>query len=95
MTRDLETPPGLPELARQVGMCQSRLCRCFKEVYGMTPFDYLRNKRIEKAEQLLRRGELNVTQVALSVGYASISHFTKAFKQQTGMLPSQCLRTTQ
>lgn len=90
MTRDLENPPSVPELVNRVGMCRSRLHRCFREVYGMTPFDYLRHKRLEAAERLLRQGELNVTQAAYTVGYSSLSHFTKAFKQHTGFLPGQC-----
>ena len=89
LARDLENPPGLEELARRVGMCQSKLCRCFRVVYGMTPFDYLRSKRLDTAEQYLRQGRMNVTQVAFSVGYSSLSHFSKAFKQHTGLLPRQ------
>ena len=90
MARDLESPPDLAELARRVGMCQSKLCRCFREVYGMSPFDYLRSKRLDTAEQYLRQGRMNVTQVAFSVGYSSLSHFSKAFKRHTGLLPRQC-----
>jgi AraC-like DNA-binding protein len=89
MTRSLENPPGIAELASQVGMCQSRLYRCFKEVYGVTPFEYLRHKRLETARRLLDRNEMNVTHVAYTVGYSSLSHFTKAFKQHTGYLPGR------
>jgi AraC-like DNA-binding protein len=90
ITRDLETPPNISELLGQVGMCRSKLHQCFREVYGMTPFDYLRHKRLETAERLLQHGELNVTQAAYAVGYSSLSHFTKAFKEHTGYLPGQC-----
>ena len=90
LSRDLENPPGLSELSRKAGMCQSKLHRCFKQVYGMTPFDFLRRKRLEKAEALLRQGRLNVTQAACTVGYSSLSHFSKAFKQAYGYLPGQC-----
>ncbi len=89
MTRNLESPPGIVELARQVGMCQSRLYRCFKEVYGVTPFDYLRHKRMEMASRLLEQGEMNVTQIAFAVGYSSLSHFSKAFRQYKGYLPGR------
>lgn len=89
MTRDLENPPSFSELGRQVGMCRSKLHQCFREVYGMTPFDYLRYKRLETAERLLRQGELNVTQTAYAVGYSSLSHFAKAFQQHIGYLPGQ------
>lgn len=88
ITRDLENPPNFEELARQVGMCRSKLHQCFRDVFGLTPFDYLRHKRLETAERLLRQGELNVTETAYAVGYSSLSHFTKAFKQHVGYLPN-------
>ena len=89
MTRDLEDPPSIAELSRRVGICQSRLYSCFKEVHGMTPFDYLRQKRLERACRLLDQGEMNVTEIAYAVGYTSLSHFSKAFRQYTGCLPRQ------
>lgn len=92
LVKNLETPPCLAELARQAGMCQSRFYQCFRDIYGIPPFDYLRRKRLDAAEQLLRQGELTVTQIALSVGYLSLSHFAKAFKQHIGLLPSQYQR---
>ncbi|WP_428159555.1 helix-turn-helix transcriptional regulator [Desulfobacter sp.] len=88
LTRDLENPPSISDLCRQAGMCRSKLHRCFQNVYGTTPFEYLRMKRLETAQRLLHQGRMNVTQVAFAVGYASLSHFTKAFKQYTGCLPS-------
>lgn len=87
---NLENPPCLNELARSVGMSRSKLHHCFRTVYGITPFDYLRNRRLETAGRLLREGKLNVTETAYSVGYASLSHFTKAFKQHFGFPPGKC-----
>ncbi len=87
LTRDLENPPSISELAGNVGMCRSKLHFCFQQVYGTTPFEYLRLKRLETAQRLLHQG-MNVTQAAFAVGYSSLSHFTKAFKQYTGCLPS-------
>ncbi len=95
LVQDLENPPDLSRLARQAGICQSKLHKCFRKVYGKTPFEYLRHKRMEKAEQLLRRGRMNVTQAAGLVGYSSLSHFSKAFKAFTGYLPGQIARTCQ
>ena len=89
MTRDLENPLSIAEVAIQAGMCRSKLHNCFLEVYGMTPFNYLRHKRLEKAERLLSQGRMNVTQTAYAVGYSSLSHFSKAFQQHTGYLPGQ------
>ena len=89
MLKDLENPPNLDDLALKIGMCKSKLHKCFREVYQITPFEFLRQKRLETAERLLKAGEVNVSQAAYSVGYSSLSHFTKAFKQHLGYLPGK------
>ncbi len=86
----LDDPPGLGQLAREAGMSHPKLNRCFREMYGMTVFEYLRNERLNRAREMLDQG-LNVTETAYAVGYDSISHFSKAFKNRFGALPSRCL----
>ena len=54
---------------------------------GKTISQYLRQLRMEKAAELLRAGKLNVTQVAMEVGYASSSHFSTAFHETFGCCP--------
>jgi len=90
ITSRLNLPPSLSELAKSAGICRSKLHKCFKQVYGMTPFDFARAKRLEQAERLLRRGDVNITQTAFQLGYSSPSHFAKAFKQYFGYPPLQC-----
>ena len=92
LIRDIENPPNLVELARSVGLSRSKLHYDFRVVYGTTPFDYLRNRRLEKAKISLDKGNMDVTEVAYSVGYSSPSHFTKVFKQYFGMPPSNYRR---
>ncbi|WP_320044286.1 helix-turn-helix transcriptional regulator [uncultured Desulfobacter sp.] len=82
----------MAELARSVGMCRTKLYDCFRVVYGITPFDYLRNKRLETAVKLLNEGKTNVTQASYAVGYASISHFSKTFKEHFGFSPGKHLK---
>ena len=89
---DLEQAPGLGQLAKAVGMCRSKLHQCFQQVHGCTPFEYLRDRRLETAARLLAQGEMNVTEVAYAVGYLSLSHFTKVFAGHFGILPGQCLK---
>ena len=89
LSGDLETPPDLNQLARSVGMCRSKLHRCFQMFYGMTPFEYLRNRRLETARDFLMDGRMNITEAAYAVGYSCPSHFTKAFKKYFGHLPSK------
>ncbi len=91
LVKDLENPPNLAALARSVGLSRSKLHRCFGEVYGISPFDYLRNFRLQTAMNLLREGEANVTEAAFSVGYTNLSHFAKTFKSTFGILPSDIL----
>lgn len=86
---DLENTPDLNRLARSVGMCRSKLHRCFRMVYGVTPFEYLRNRRLETARDYLADGQMNVTEAAYAVGYSSPSYFTKAYKKYFGRLPGR------
>jgi AraC-like DNA-binding protein len=53
----------------------------------MTISQYLRQLRLERAAELLRAGEHNVTEVALEVGYSSLSHFSQAFHAAFGCCP--------
>ncbi|WP_041279598.1 helix-turn-helix transcriptional regulator [Desulfobacula toluolica] len=92
LTHDLENAPGLIELARSVGMCRSKLHHCFCKFHGISPFEYLRNHRLEAARRLLNEGKMNVTEIAYKVGYRSLSHFSKVFKQYFGCPPGKCLK---
>jgi AraC-like DNA-binding protein len=85
-------PPSLVALARKVGLNDFKLKRGFRELLGTTVFGYVRKLRMEKARQLLQTSDMSVTQVALSVGYSSFSHFTTAFKKSVGVLPSHYRR---
>lgn len=84
---DLEHPPTLPELGREVGCSPFYLSRVFSEHTGMTISRYLRTMRLERAAELLRSGECNVTEAAMTVGYSSLSHFSKAFAEMFGECP--------
>ncbi len=80
---------GLPlkEIGRRVGCSHFHLSRIFSQETGKSIFQYLRELRLERAAELLREGRLNVTQVALEVGYSSPSHFSTAFHESFGCCP--------
>ncbi len=80
---NLDNPPDTMELARSVGLSRAKLHRCFRRVHGVSPFEYLRNHRLRTAMMLLQSGKINVTEAALSVGYANLSYFSKAFKAKS------------
>lgn len=92
LVSNLETPPCLCELARSAGMSHPKLNRCFKELYGMTAFQYLRYERLNTARAMLEKEGFTVTETAYQVGYESLSHFSQAYKKQFGTLPSSCLK---
>jgi AraC family transcriptional regulator len=87
LARDLANPPTLEMLGREVGCSPFYLSRSFSRVVGLTIPQYLRKLRMERAAELLRSGRYNVTEAATEVGYASLSHFSKAFCETIGCCP--------
>ena len=85
--RDLENPPSLPMLAEEAGCSPFHLSRIFTQESGVSIPKFLRMKRMEKAGELLKLGRANVTEAALTVGYASLSAFNKAFLEYFGCCP--------
>ncbi|WP_421903314.1 helix-turn-helix transcriptional regulator [Maridesulfovibrio sp.] len=89
LTEDLEDPKSLEQIARAVGMCRSKLHEKFRIVYGMTPFEYQRDFRLDIAKQYLLESTMSITEIAFAVGYSSSGYFTKAFKKRYGELPGE------
>jgi AraC-like DNA-binding protein len=87
LKQDLAEPPSLEELGRKIGCSHFYLSRIFSSHTGKTITQYLRQLRMERAAELLRSGEYNVTEAALEVGYASPSHFSQAFHEAFGCCP--------
>jgi AraC-like DNA-binding protein len=84
----LDNPPSLIDLARQVGLNDCTFKRGFRQVFGMPAFGYLHHYRLEKARQMLESGKTNIADVAQSVGFASRSYFAAAFRKKFGLNPS-------
>jgi len=85
-----ETPWSLEQLAQQAGMSRARFATHFREVVGMTPFDYLTNWRLGVAQTMLRKGK-SLKLIASAVGYANATALTRIFTQRLGMSPSEWL----
>lgn len=77
----------LEELAEQIHLCRSESCRLFKRYMKESMFDYLLDYRIERSLELLRRPELDVTQIAGQTGFTSPGYFSKIFKRKMGCTP--------
>ena len=76
-------------LAELCGISTVYFRKTFKSVYGISPIKYLHDFRIKKAKAILLSDYESIEQVALSVGYNSIYHFSKMFKTYTGTNPSE------
>lgn len=84
---DLSQTPSLNQCASAANCSATYLSRTFSEYTGMTISRYLRNLRLEKAAELLRSGNYNVTEAAMAVGYSSMSHFSKIFAEMFETCP--------
>lgn len=89
MDREYDQPLNVEALARDAAMSPGHFSRQFKAAYGETPYGYLMTRRIERAMALLRRGDLNVTEVCFAVGCTSLGTFSTRFTELVGMPPSQ------
>jgi AraC-like DNA-binding protein len=87
LRQNLANPPALEELGKKIGCSHFYLSRIFSAQTGQTITQYLRRLRMERAAELLKSREFNVTEVALEVGYNSLSHFSAAFQETFGCCP--------
>jgi AraC family transcriptional regulator len=84
-------PITIKALSRKVAINECYLKKGFKEIFGTTIFDFYQSQRMEHAKYLLYDKGLTVTEVSSLLGYSSISHFSTAFKKQTGIKPCELL----
>jgi AraC-like DNA-binding protein len=88
MDREYARPLDVAALARAALMSTAHFSRQFRATYGETPYAYLMTRRIERAKSLLRRGDLSVTEVCLSVGCSSVGSFSARFTELVGETPT-------
>jgi len=81
-------------LAQYCGISTIYFRKIFEQVYGVSPIKYLHELRINKAKAILSSDYESIGQVAGSVGYNSIYHFSKMFRQHTGMSPTEYAKTS-
>ncbi|WP_020537800.1 helix-turn-helix domain-containing protein [Lewinella cohaerens] len=89
LSNNLEAPPSLSELSKQIGLNSFKLKKNFKALFGVPVFKYLQNERLTKAHHLLSNEDLSVQEVAWDVGYDSLSSFSNAFAKKFGYRPSE------
>ena len=88
---NMSEPPGLQELADQVGLNLKKLKMGFKQIYGDTVYGFLFDYKMDCARKLLDSGSYNVNEVGLKIGYSTGSHFIAAFKKKFATTPKKYL----
>jgi AraC-like DNA-binding protein len=87
--KELEKFPSVEELSRIAFMSSSKLKKRFKEVYGMKLYEFYNYNRLSKAKQSIESGENSIKEEAYQIGFSNVSNFSKAFKREFGVPPSQ------
>jgi AraC family transcriptional regulator, transcriptional activator of the genes for pyochelin and ferripyochelin receptors len=83
----LQQPPGLGDLARQVGLNEFYLQEGFKQIFGTTVFRYLLDYRLELAKLYLQNSDGRIEDIAKTVGITNRSYFAAAFRKKFGVNP--------
>lgn len=89
LLQNIDDPPSLNEISKQIGLNTSKLKKEFKAFFGVPVFKYLQNERLTLAHKIIRNQEATVQEAAWHVGYNSLSSFSNAFEKKFGYRPSQ------
>lgn len=87
LEENLVADHSIAGISRSIYLNEFKLKRGFRERFNTTVFGYLRQKRMERAHELLRQGGMTVLQVSEEVGYSNPSHFSRAFREAFGLNP--------
>ncbi len=90
-TRLSESTLDVETLSHELGMSRVHLHRKLKQLCGQSPSEFIRNFRLERAAALLEKESGNISEVAFAVGFSSLTHFSKCFRNKYGMSPSAFL----
>src|SRR5699024_4991737 len=92
ITKNIEDPNiEVESLASHLNLSRSQVYRKIKALSGQTANEFIRNIRLHKAKAMLISGNTNISEVSYAVGFSSSSYFTKCFKAQFGIVPTQLI----
>jgi AraC family transcriptional regulator len=80
---------GLPKIAAAAGLSPFHFGRLFKQTTGLSPHQYLLERRISAAKEMLRTQRFSAAEIAAELGFYDQSHFSQVFKRNVGMTPRQ------
>lgn len=86
-----KTPPDIERLAKKASMSKIKLAQVFKQVYGLSIYNYYQNQRMQKAHELLSTNKFSIKEVSEELGYTNLSNFIVAFTKQFNISPKSLL----
>ena len=89
INQNIDTNISLEHLSQVGNLSPNYLCSVFKQMNGMTVWEYILIRRIDEAKRLLKEGNESILGIQLACGFRSSSNFNKAFKRIVGMSPSE------
>jgi AraC-like DNA-binding protein len=84
-----ESDLSLDQICKASGLTKHYFCGLFKKRMGCTPMGFLKNHRLQQAEELLMRSTFNCTEIAEKVGFSSIHRFSRSFRRERRYSPSE------
>ena len=87
MEANLAKALSIAEIADHACLSPHHFLRSFKQVFGETPHQYLMRRRLERAQHLLMRTNLSVTDICIGIGFESLGSFSWLFRQRIGVPP--------
>ena len=92
ITASFDQSISIDEMAGVACLSPNHFLRTFRQAFHQTPHQFLTAHRLERAQNLLRRTDLSVTEVCLSVGFQSLGSFSSLFRRKFGMSPDKFRR---
>ncbi len=81
----------ISQVASHCAMSEFHFFRAYKQAFGVSPYQYILNKRLERAKELIVKGHMSVTAIAGHCNFPDIFTFSKAFKRQFGVAPTKLI----
>src|SRR5258706_6952612 len=88
LDRHYKMPVTIEQLSHEAALSPYHFIRLFRRVYKQTPHQYLIQRRIEAAKQLLHSTDLSITEICIEIGFESLGSFSTLFRKATGLSPT-------